>query len=124
MTKHELAHLVLTPEELRNFDYALPDSFIKDCQNLNIDPRPFYVWCHLNSVFGYPINLTERFFMIYKNAQKLWDETQSMIIDAKDRGEHLDDDGKMHDDFTRVCHALDTLTLDKREVLHNRLKHQ
>lgn len=122
MTKHELAHLVLTPEELKNMDYALPDPFVADCQNLNIDPRPFFIWCHLDSVFGYPINLAERFHMIYKHAQKLWDNTQAMIIDAQDRGEHLDDDGKMHDDHLQVCHALDAITLDKREVFGEKIK--
>ena len=124
MTKNELAQLVLKSEELRRIDYALPDDFVEDCRNLDIDPRPFFVWCYFDSIGGYPINLTERFYLIYQNAQKLWDEAQSMIIDTKDRGEHLDNKGKMHDDFERVCHALDTITLDKREVLYDRLKLQ
>ena len=85
---------------------------------LNIDPRPFCVWIYDSEVpiSGQPLNLAERFYQIYKNAQLLWDETQAMIIDAQDRGEHIDDEGIYHDDYLRVCNALDTMTLDKRSI--------
>ena len=118
MTKNELAHLVLTPEELKHIDFALPDQFVKDCVNLlNIDPRPFCVWSHQGSVGGEQINLAERFCMIYQNAQNLWDNTQALLINARDRGDCYDSEGQMYRDYLRVCHSLDQITLDKRSIL-------
>lgn len=123
MTKMELAQLVLTPDELKNIDYALPEEFVQDSINLlNVDPRPLYVWCYANSTFGYPLSLAERFYQIYNNAQNLWDNTQALLIDAEERGETRDDDGNMHRDFLRVAHSLDQITIDKREIFGEKLK--
>ncbi len=117
MIKHEIAQLVLTQEELKHIDYALPNSFVEDYKNLlNIDPQPFFVWCYVNSIFGYPINLAEKFYMIYQNTQNLWDNTQTLIINAQDRGDCYDNNGNMHRDYLRVCHSLDQITLDKRKI--------
>lgn len=125
MTKQELANLVLTEGERKNIDYALPQQFVDDIMNmLNIDPRPFFVWSYDNEapLGGRPINLAERFYQIYNNAQNLWDNTQALLIDAQDRGDCFDDEGEMHRDYLRVAHSLDQITLDKREILGEKLK--
>lgn len=61
MTKRELIDLVLTDDEKRNIDTALPQQFVDDCQNLlNIDPRPYFVWSYMeDNLFGKPLNLAE-----------------------------------------------------------------
>ena len=125
MMKYELAHLVLTKEELEQIDYALPLKFVEDCSNLlNMDPRPFMVWIYDREapIGGRPLNLAERFYQIYENAQNLWDNAQALLIDAQDRGDCYDDDGEMHRDYLRVAHSLDQITLDKREIFGEKLK--
>lgn len=124
MTKQELANLVLTEEERKNIDYALPQQFVNDIMNmLNIDPRPFFIWSYDNEapLGGRPINLAERFYQIYNNAQNLWDNAQALLIDAQDRGDCYDDEGEMHRDYLRVAHSLDQITIDKHEVLGEKL---
>lgn len=61
MTKGELIDLVLTDDEKRVIDVALPQNFVDDCMNLlGIDVRPFYVWMYPNgNVIGEPVNLAE-----------------------------------------------------------------
>lgn len=62
MTKGDLIKTVLTEEEARNVDTALPHNFVVDCQNLlNIDARKFYVWAYWDDckAFGKPVNLAE-----------------------------------------------------------------
>ena len=61
MTKGELIDLVLTDDQKRNIDTALPQNFVDDCMNLlNIDPRKYYVWSYMeNNIFGKPLNLAE-----------------------------------------------------------------
>jgi hypothetical protein len=125
MTKAELAHLVLTEKELNRIDYALPQRFVEDCRNLlNIDVTPFMVWIYDDQapIGGRPLNLAERFYQIYNNAQNLWNNTQALLIDAQDRGDCYDDDGEMHRDYLRVAHSLDQITLDKREIFGEKLK--
>ena len=61
MTKGELIDIVLTDDEKRNIDIALPQNFVDDCTNLlNIDPRRYYVWSYMSeNLIGEPLNLAE-----------------------------------------------------------------
>ena len=61
MTKGELIDLVLTDDQKRNIDTALPQNFVDYCMNLlNIDPRRYYVWSYMEDNFiGKPLNLAE-----------------------------------------------------------------
>ena len=87
MTKKNLAELVLTKEELRQIDYALPQNFVEDCKNLlNIDPRPFYVWSYLNEpIGGYPVSLADRFLQIYGSTPQL---EELIVINAEQEVDH------------------------------------
>ena len=62
MTKEKLAKMVLTEEELKQIDYALPQPYVDHCNVLDMpDPRPYQVWMYTDSIGGEPINLAERF---------------------------------------------------------------
>ncbi len=93
MTKNDLAKLVLTADEYASMDIALPQNFVDDCKNLlDINVRPFYVWCYNNNIGGFPINLTERFYQLYQSAPSLREAAVKLLVDAKDRGECWPDD--------------------------------
>ena len=83
MTKTELAKLVLTEEEFNSSDMALPEMFVTDARNLlNIDVRPYYVWCYAhNKVAGEPINLAERFYQMYQRIPYLLKAAEEKVID-------------------------------------------
>lgn len=61
MTKGELIDMVLTDDEKRYIDTALPQNFVDDCENmLDIDPRKYYVWSYMSDkLMGEPLNLAE-----------------------------------------------------------------
>jgi hypothetical protein len=61
MTKSELIDMVLTDDEKRNIDTALPQNFVDDCINLlDIDPRKHFVWSYMtDKLLGEPLNLAE-----------------------------------------------------------------
>ena len=61
MTKGQLIDLVLTDDEKRNIDPALPQHFVEDCRNLlNIDATKHYVWSYMtDNLIGEPLNLAE-----------------------------------------------------------------
>jgi hypothetical protein len=127
MTKYELAQLVLNEEELPYIDTTLPQLFVDDCINLlNIDPRPLTVWFN-KKVGGYPINLAERFYMKYRNVEKLRKASETLLVDAIDRDEvwpeHVmtKDKNKYHmfDDWRELAFALDQMEFDKDHLEHN-----
>lgn len=63
MTKKELAELILSPEELRFIDYALPQEYVDRTRDYNVpDVRYWSVWSYIdNRIFGQPLNLAELF---------------------------------------------------------------
>lgn len=118
MTKYELCQLVLTPEELKSYDIALPYNFVQDCQNLlNVDPTPFTIWCYKDSIGGYPINLAERFYETYSRAQQLWDMAQNVMYETQQRGDHADEDGKPYQEFLKLAYVLDAMNQDRINIL-------
>jgi hypothetical protein len=76
MNKEELAKLVLTEEEIKHIDYALPQNFLTDAENLlGLDYDEVlsaYVWSYNeNMVMGAPLNLINKFFQKYILAPEL-----------------------------------------------------
>ena len=61
MTRAELIDMVLTDDEKRNIDTALPQNFVDDCEKLlDIDARKYYVWSYMSDkLMGEPLNLAE-----------------------------------------------------------------
>lgn len=70
MTKQELTQLVLTEEELKNIDYALPQDWVNELMENRIDPRPYFVWDYNENKYGQPLNLAERFVEKFNNLPK------------------------------------------------------
>jgi hypothetical protein len=85
MTKGQLIDLVLTDDEKRSIDTALPQNFVDDCINLlNVDPRHYFVWSYMeNSVMGKPLNLAElyveRFLSIHASSGNIIDLNEEVV---------------------------------------------
>jgi hypothetical protein len=59
MTKWELIDLILTDDEKRNIDIALPRSFVDGMiTEYGYDVRQYCVWVY-NNMKGHPLNLAE-----------------------------------------------------------------
>lgn len=117
MTKGELAKLVLTEQELKNIDFALPLNFVEDCENLlAIDVRAYYVWSYIDTpIGGRPLNLAERYYEKFKGSEILLDSAKCFMADAIDRGECFKEGkkGEMYDDYLGLAHAIDIIELNK-----------
>lgn len=65
MNKGDLMKLVLTKDELRNVDSAIPLDWANAMRDRGIQPF-YYVWNYNeNRIHGEPLNLCERFFTKY-----------------------------------------------------------
>lgn len=71
MTKGDLAKLVLTEEEQKHFDFALPQAFVDECIHMGFDPRFTFIWDYNHSINGEPLDLAEKFFRQYRNTPRL-----------------------------------------------------
>jgi hypothetical protein len=85
MTKGEFAKIVLTNEELKSIDYALPQMFVDDCMNLlGINPRPYFVWSYIDDkTTGKPLNLAELYAERFLSINPM-----NNIIDENERSDN------------------------------------
>lgn len=109
MTKGELMDLVLSEDELRNTDPAIPQKLFDELRELGVEPHGRFVMVYTDKG-GTLVDLYERFYHMFNRANDLLEAAQEVLEDAMDKEDAWPSESSHND------HTMDNLISPYREL--------